>query len=77
MRLLGIVLVVLVVAYLVNQQLGRGSRVDPSLEQGADPNAPQLPTTPGDVEQFGQDMQEYLNEQAERQAEALREAEEG
>ncbi|MEM9529423.1 MAG: hypothetical protein AAGA23_00750 [Pseudomonadota bacterium] len=71
-------LVLLVIAYLVNQQLGAGSRApDPLLERDLNPSAPQVPTAPGDVEQFGQDMQEYLNEQAEKQAEAIRKAEEG
>ena len=78
MRLIGILLVLLVLAYLYKQQLA-SDPVDSRAEKiGVELNAdaPRVPTAPGDVDQFGKDMQEYMNEQAKKRAEAIDEAQE-
>jgi len=79
MRFIGLLLALLLVAFLINKQLGSGdpnNRTD-ALLQEQDPGAPKVPTNPGEVEQFGEDMQQYLDEQAQKRADAIRELEEG
>ncbi|MFK7956818.1 MAG: hypothetical protein AB8B96_12065 [Lysobacterales bacterium] len=79
MRIIGLLLALLVIAYLINQQLGSTSQADRSQELELDvyPGAPTVPTKPADVEQFGQDMQQYLDDKAKERVEAIDEASEG
>ncbi|MEM1090211.1 MAG: hypothetical protein AAGI67_07525 [Pseudomonadota bacterium] len=78
MRILGILLALLLVAYLINQQLGSKSERSQMLDAPSDSAAaPKLPTKPGEVDQFGKDMKSYLDEEARKRAKAIDEADEG
>lgn len=79
MRLIGMLLALLLVAYLVNKQLGSGEADPPAQDiiEGTSPDAPKIPTNSADVEQYGEDMQKYLDDQVKKRAEAIRELEEG
>ncbi len=73
MRMIGLLLALLLVAFLINQQLGSTGDENRGQDYGleVDPSAPTVPTKPAQVEQFGQDMQKYLDEKAKQRLEAV------
>lgn len=75
MRLVILLIAVLLVGLLVYKQIGPGA-VEPSetVDALSSPDAPQVPTTPQQVKEFGVQMNEYMNEEAEKRAAAIEKA---
>ena len=72
MRLIGLLIALLIVAMLIYQQLGLGPIREIEQEQIiSETNAPRIPTSPKDVEQFGADINAYMNEAAAKRASEL------
>jgi len=67
-----LLIALLIVAMLIYQQLGLGPIREIEQEQIiSETNAPRIPTSPKDVEQFGADMNDYINEAAAKRASEL------
>jgi hypothetical protein len=67
-----VLIALLIVGMLLYQQLGPGAIQEIDQAQIIpDTNAPRIPTSPKDVEQFGADMNDYINEAAAKRASEL------
>lgn len=76
MRLIAILLALLIVGFLINKQMG--PRSDKKMEDAqtvSDPSAPRVPTNPGEGNQFGAQMDDYMKKEAAKRAEAIEAAE--
>lgn len=76
MRLIAVMLALLIVGFLVNKQMA--PRSDKTMEEAkaiSDPKAPKVPTNPGESNQFGTQMDDYMKKEAEKRAAAIEEAE--
>jgi hypothetical protein len=75
MKLILLLAAVLVVGLLVTQQLNKGK--EPNAEQTAEMGAnkpPKVPTNPGDVPKFEDDMNKFMEDEAAKQAEKIDQA---
>lgn len=72
MKLILVLAALLIVGLLVTQQLNKGEEAgieqDTAMEAG-DP--PEVPTNPGDVPKFEEDMNKFMENEAARQAEEI------
>ncbi|MDO6822908.1 hypothetical protein [Marinobacter sp. 1_MG-2023] len=75
MKLILLLAAVLVVGLLVTQQLNKGkeANAERAAEMRAD-NAPKVPTSPGDVPKFEEDMKKFMEDEAARQLEKIDQA---
>lgn len=65
MRLIILLAALLIVGLLIYRQVGTSSPYkSEELKASSVDNAPQVPVQPQDVQQFGQDMNKYLNDAA-------------
>ncbi|MCE9679040.1 hypothetical protein LZP69_07590 [Shewanella sp. AS1] len=75
MRMIGMLLALLIIGYMIYQQLGGGSQMNTQTELSKDQNgAPQVPSDPKKLKQFEQDMDEFIKQQEEKRKQALEEA---
>ncbi len=75
MRLVIILIALLLVGLLVYKQIGpREVQQSEALKELSNSSAPKVPTTPDDVKEFGTQMNEYMNEEAEKRAAAIEKA---
>lgn len=75
MKLILLLAAVLVVGLLVTQQLNKGKEAN--AEQAAQMGTgkpPKVPTNPGDVPKFEEDMKKFMEDEAARQAEKIDQA---
>lgn len=72
MKLILLLAAVLVVGLLVTQQLNKGKEdnAEQAAEMGTD-KPPKVPTNPGDVPKFEDDMKKFMEDEAARQAEKI------
>ena len=76
MRLIVMLIALLIVGFLIYKQMGSGSVQPPKEAQAiAGSNAPKVPTNPNELNQFGTQMNEYMNKVAEDRAAAIEKAE--
>ena len=75
MKVILLLAAVLVVGLLVTQQLNKGKETsaEQAEEMGAD-KLPKVPTNPGDVPKFEDDMKKFMEDEAARQAEKIDQA---
>lgn len=76
MRLIAILLALLIVGFLVNKQME--PRADKNMGEAqavSGPNAPKVPTNPNEGNQFGEQMDDYMKNEAAKRAEAIEAAE--
>ncbi|MCC4283173.1 hypothetical protein LL273_05520 [Marinobacter salarius] len=75
MKLIFLLAAVLVVGLLVAQQLNKGKEAN--AEQAAEMGTgkpPKVPTNPGDVPKFEEDMKKFMEDEAAKQAEKIDQA---
>lgn len=75
MKLILLLAAVLVVALLVTQQLNevKDVKAEQAVEIGTD-KPPKVPTSPGDVPKFEDDMKKFMADEAAKQAEKIDQA---
>ncbi|WP_417517357.1 hypothetical protein [Marinobacter sp.] len=75
MKLILLLAAVLVVGLLVTQQLNKGKEAngEQAAEMGAN-KPPKVPTNPGDVPKFEDDMKKFMEDEAAKQAEKVDQA---
>jgi len=79
MRLMLLLIALLIVGLLVNQQLSQTAR-EPQPQTGDQATSselPQIPTRPQELQQFKQDMDNYMQDAAAERAEKLEKFEQG
>jgi Flp pilus assembly protein CpaB len=75
MRLIILLVALLVVGLLVNRQISNGTQHNvksPAEKVGSD--APKIPVKPQDVQQFEEDMNKFIKDEASEQAEKIDQA---
>ncbi len=77
MRLIVVLVALLIVGLLVQKQLGGGSAVEQEGQSAQDAReaAPRVPTNPGQLRAFEEQMSDYVVDEAERRATQIEEAE--
>lgn len=75
MKLIFLLAAVLVAGLLVTQQLNKGkeSNAEQASEMRTD-KPPKVPTNPGDVPKFEEDMKKFMEDEAAKQAEKINQA---
>ncbi|MGK0524136.1 MAG: hypothetical protein ACI92N_001775 [Pseudomonadales bacterium] len=75
MKLILLLAAVLVVGLLVTQQLNKGkeAHAEQAAEMGTG-KPPKVPTNPGDVPKFEEDMKKFMEDEAAKQAEKVDQA---
>ncbi|WP_432695995.1 hypothetical protein ACQUQP_15820 [Marinobacterium sp. YM272] len=75
MRLVILLIAVLLVGLLVYKQISpRAVQQSEEIKELSSSGAPQVPTNPEDVKEFRTQINEYINEEAEKRAAALEKA---
>lgn len=75
MKLIAALIVLLIVGFLIYTQLGLGTAQKNEAQSISSPGAPKVPTTPGEVKQFGVQMNNYMKAEAAKRAAAMKKAE--
>lgn len=76
MRLIAVLLTLLIVGFLVQKQLGGGDVEYPdSASESTREGVPRVPTTPGQVQAFEAQMNEFVVDEAARRAAEMEAAE--
>ncbi|GAB6043381.1 hypothetical protein [Endothiovibrio diazotrophicus] len=75
MRLIALLVALLVGGLLIYKRMGPAPvGQEPSVQTGSDVQPPGIPTDPGEIKQFQQDMNEYMKEVEEKRAAAIEKA---
>lgn len=76
MRLVLMLIALLIVGLLVYKQMGSQPPPQSEAAQSASgPDTPAVPSNPNDIQQFRSDMDKYMQQEAEKRAAAIEEAE--
>ena len=76
MRFIGMLLVLLIIGLLIYKQLGTRTELSPEVsELQSTSDIPKVPVNPNELEQFDKDMNQFMKDEAEKTAKALKEAE--
>lgn len=72
MRFIAILLALLIVGLLAYKQVEpRSDNQAQEAQEGSDPNVPKVPTNPDEVNQFGAQINDYMNEEAAKRSTAI------